>query len=186
MNTNLIFRLKFAYKGEKDDGKLTKKKLEVLAQCVNYTDAETLASQIIKNEEMNKYEECEYEIVLTKLKLENILLNDTMYDGDEVQNLKELYFSGEQDGIFQIKARFLAKDEGEKDTSDDYLVPGETINDAVTYLKKYLVNVCGYKVAGFTISSSKVDNAENLYLKESVYEKKIALKVGAGDELQDK
>lgn len=173
MNTNSIFRLKFAYKGEKDGGKITKKKLEVLAQCVNYTDAEKLAATLANINEMDKYEAHEYEIVLTKLNINNILLNDTMEnDGDKVNELVELFFSGERDGVFLIKAKFFAMSEGDKETSDDYLVPGSSINDAVTYLKKYLVNTCGRALSDFTISSSKIDNAENLYLTESAYNSK--------------
>lgn len=175
MNMNSIFRLKFAYKGEKDNGKIVKKKLEVLAMCVNYTDAEKLAVLLAKNNGMDTFETHEYEIVLTKLSLSNILVNNTLEnDGTKVNDLVELFFSGAQDGLFLIKAKFFAKSDDDKDTTEDYLVPGATINEAVTYLKKYLINGCGNMPNDFTISSSKIDNAENLYLTESVYNNKIA------------
>lgn len=168
MDTNSIFRLKFSYKGEKNDGELGKNKLEVLAQCWSYTEAEKLAHSLIKREDMEKYENCEYEIVLTKLSVKDILLNNVLQcEEDKVMNLVELFFSGEQDGIFLIKTKFFGKED--KDTTCSYLVPGNTINDAVTYLKKYLVNRCGYATSDFIVSSSKIDNAENLYLTESIY-----------------
>ena len=178
MDTNSIFRLKFSYKGEKNDGELAKKKIEVLAQCSSYTEAEKLAYFLIKKEKMEKYENCEYEIVLTKLSVNSILLNDVLQREDnKVMGLVELFFSGEQDGMFLIKTKFFGKDEKEKDTSCDYLVPGHTINGAVTYLKKYLINGCGNSESDFTVSSSKIDNVENLYLSEIVYENKSSVTV---------
>lgn len=174
MNTNSIFRLKFSYKGERKGGELAKKKLEVLAQCCSYTEAEKLAHSLIEKEEMEKYEDCEYEIMLTKLGVNDILLNNVLKGEEEkIMGLVELFFSGEQDGVFLIKTKFFGKSEKEKDTTCEYLVPGSTINEAVIYLKKYLVNRCGNATSDFTVSSSKIDNAENLYLAEDSYSDKM-------------
>lgn len=47
MKVNQIFELKFTYNGEREDGELAKKKLKVLTQCFNYTEAEQLVQTII-------------------------------------------------------------------------------------------------------------------------------------------
>ena len=58
MKVNQVFEIKFAYKGENEKGELSKKKLNVLAQCTNYTEAEKLAHTLIAIQELEKFEEC--------------------------------------------------------------------------------------------------------------------------------
>ena len=56
MKVNQVFEIKFAYKGENEKGELSKKKLNVLAQCTNYTEAEKLAHTLIAIQELEKFE----------------------------------------------------------------------------------------------------------------------------------
>ena len=82
MKVNQVFEIKFAYKGENEKGELSKKKLNVLAQCTNYTEAEKLAHTLIAIQELEKFEECIYNISLTNYSVSNVLswtviVNDT-------------------------------------------------------------------------------------------------------------
>lgn len=174
MNVKTLFRLKFTYMGDDEKGGTEKCKLEVLAQCTNYTEAEMLVNRIIDKNCLERYEECDYEITLTKIEIGNVLVNSVLCEEKEhVMKLSELYFSGEQDGVFPIKVKFFGdKELKEKDVTSIFLVPGVTINTAIVYLKKYLVNKKGYKNDDFIVIGSSLDKAENIYLLPSDYDKK--------------
>lgn len=176
MKVNQVFELKFAYKTENGDGEIQKKKLKVLAQCTNYTEAEKLVHTLIAIEEMEKFEECTYSISLTNYSVSNILVNTTLQESDDlVMGLTETFFSNEEDGIFVIKVKFFGdKKAKEKDITDNYLVPGANINNAILYLKKFLINKKNYQNCDFTINGSNITNAENLYLVPSVFDSKKA------------
>lgn len=174
MTVKTLFRIKFSYKGEDQKGEITKKKLEVLAECVNYSDAEMLAERLIELEKMNKYEPSEYEITLTKIEVNNVLVNNILNESDDyVKGLSELFFSGEQDSVYSIKVKFFGdKSAKEKDTTSIYLVPGRTIDSAVSYIKKYLVNNKCYALIDFMVIGSALDKAENIYLLPKTYDSK--------------
>ena len=174
MKVNQVFEIKFAYKGENEKGDLSKKKLKVLAQCTNYTEAEKLAHTIIAIQELEKFEECVYSISLTNYSVSNVLVNDALNEANDlVMGLQETFFSNEEDGIFVIKVKFFGdKEAKEKDITDSYLVPGSNINNAILYLKKFLINKKNYQNCDFTINGSNITNAENLYLVPSVYDSK--------------
>lgn len=176
MNIKTLFRIKFAYVGEDGKGELGKRKLEALAQCVSYTDAETLAIEIAKKNEMSKYESYDYEIIKTNLNISNVLVNHVLGEEDElVKWLSELYFSGETDGVFPIKVKFFGnKEEKEKDVTEIYLVPEVTINAAIVYLKRFLVEKKQCKLDQFIVIGSSLDKAENIYLSPNVYDEKKA------------
>lgn len=176
MKVNQVFEIKFAYKGENEKGELSKKKLNVLAQCTNYTEAEKLAHTLIAIQELEKFEECIYNISLTNYSVSNVLVNDILNESDDlVMGLQETFFSNEEDGIFIIKVKFFGdKEAKEKDVTDSYLVPGLNINNAILYLKKFLINKKNYQSCDFTVNGSNITNAENLYLVPSVYDSKKA------------
>lgn len=176
MKVNQVFELKFSYKGENEDGEMQKKKLNVLAQCTNYTDAEKLVHTIITKEEMEKFEDCSYTISLTNFLVSNILVNDTLQESDDlVMGLTETFFVKEEDGVFAVKVKFFGdKEAKEKDITDTLLVPGSNINNAILYLKKFLINKKGYQSCDFTVMGSNITNAESLYLEPSIFDSKKA------------
>ena len=166
MKVNQVFEIKFAYKGENEKGELSKKKLNVLAQCSNYTEAEKLAHTLIAIQELEKFEECIYNISLTNYSVSNVLVNNILNESDDlVMGLQETFFSNEEDGIFIIKVKFFGdKEAKEKDVTDN----------AILYLKKFLINKKNYQSCDFTVNGSNITNAENLYLVPSVYDSKKA------------
>lgn len=176
MKVTSVFRIKFVYSGEEMDGSVVKKRLEVLAQCTTYTEAEKLANVIIERNNMERFDECSYEIILTKIAIGDILYNTVLNeDTTLVMGLSELFFEGELDAIYSIRVKFFGnKEEKTKDTVSEYLVPGETINDAVNYIKKFLKNKRGMADGTFCVLQSKVDNMENLYLMPIVLDAKKA------------
>ena len=174
MNIKTLFRIKFTYVGEDEKGEMGKRKLEVLAQCANYTDAEALTLEIAKKNEMSKYEDYDYEITKTNLNICNVLVNHVLgEEEDPVKGLAELYFSGETDGVFPIKVKFFGnKEEKEKDVTEIYLTPGVTMNAAIVYLKRFLVEKKQCKLDSFIVIGSSLDKAENIYLVPDTYDKK--------------
>lgn len=176
MKVNQVFEIKFAHKGENEDGELQKKKLKILAQCTNYTEAEKLATTLITVKEFEKFEECTYTISLTNFAVANVLINDTICESeDKMMGLVETFFAYEENGIFAIKVKFFGNKEAKvKDTTESYLVPGFGINNAINYLRKFLVNKKGYQKCDFTIMGSNLTDAENLYLVPSVFDAKNA------------
>lgn len=174
MKVNQIFELKFTYNGEREDGELAKKKLKVLAQCFNYTEAEQLVQTIIDKYNLEKFDECSYSISVTNYSISNVLVNDVLQEADKlVMKLTELFFKNEEDGLFIIKTKFFGdKAAKEKDITESYIVPGLNINNAIMYLKKWLINKCEYKATDFTILGSNNSNTEYLYLAPSVYDSK--------------
>ena len=173
MNIKTLFRIKFTYVGEDENGEMGKRKLEVLAQCVNYTDAEALTLEIAKKNEMSKYEDYDYEITKTNLNICNMLTNNVLCEEDDlVKGLSELYFSGETDGVFPVKVKFFGnKEEKEKDVTEIYLTPGATMNAAIVYMKRFLVEKKQCKLDSFMVIGSSLDKAENIYLTPSTYDK---------------
>jgi len=167
-----IFRFKFSYTGEKENGDLTKKKLELLAQCANYTDAEKLVNSIIEKREFSRYDECDYEIIKTKIVLGNILLNDSVAEEENITcGLSESFFDDEQAGFFLIKVKIFGG-EDEKDSTEEYLVPASTSAAADRYLKDYMNKKYKMTSDSFKVVSNKLDNADSLFMLPEVVEAK--------------
>lgn len=168
-----IYRLKFSYTGEKENGDLTKKKLELLAQCANYTDAEKLVNAIIERGDYSRYGECAYEIVKTKYFLSNVLLNDAVAEEDKVLcGLSESYFEDEQAGFFVLKVKEFAKNEEDKDTTEEFIIPALTSAAADKSLKEYLRAKYDMASDMFKVISNKLDNADSIFMLPEVVEAK--------------
>lgn len=76
MNNGMDFyRLRFEFMGEDETGKLITKKQEDLVIAVNYTDAETIALEIMNDMGMTQFDDrVKYEIIKTKIS--EIMLTD--------------------------------------------------------------------------------------------------------------
>lgn len=169
---NQIYRIKFTYTEETETGKVVKKKMECLAQCVNYTDAETLANVIIDRE---GFDNVSYEIIKTKIESYSILLNNLL-DTDEklTCKLNELFFSGEEDTFVCVKVNIFATPENDKDTKEEYIIPAKSNVAAIDYLAKYLSKVQEMTADKYVVEESKRDKAEILFLEPAIYESKMS------------
>ena len=170
--TNL-FKIKFAYKGEDEDGGLKKKKLQIICQCVNYTDAEALAMKVMENDGMLKYEHEEPEIIRLKHSVDKLLLNDTMTTCSILVNkLSELYFQGDSDAIFIVKVNIFQDIDSGKGYTEEYMVPEKNGIAAINYVKKYLIHK-GRSSNSFLILSHKIDETESIYMEPDLIEAKM-------------
>ena len=167
-----IFRLRFAYKYQNDNGEVKKAKTEVFAECETYTDAEKLVYAIIEKNGWGQFGSPEYEIIKTKYQVKDFIDNKVTYEdtyGDDLGGRVECYFSKDNDGFFVIKVKFTHIDENtgkEKFTSQVFVVAEESINSAIVTLRNYL----RCSTMDFVIVDSKLDPAENIYLFPKSYE----------------
>ena len=181
MNALSLFKIKFAYKGEKEDGCLEKIKLQVMAACTSYTEAESVAMKIIQNENMAMYECEDPEIVRCKTNVQNILLNDTVVESDTlVCGLSELYFENTGDAFFTVKVKVMSNVENGKSFNAEYLLPAKSSVSAIEMVKSFLVYK-GYRQSEFKIISHRTEATESLYLDPDMIESKmdINLKMSA-------
>lgn len=169
MNELSMFRLKMQYKSEvPETGELEKTKLEVLAQCVNYTDAESLTYRIIKQFNMDKFEPCLYDIVKMKLEATDIYgFGEMSVDMSElVCGLYQHYFANEDDGLYAVETIvFGDKELKEKDYKHTYYVPAANVADAMNATRKILSH--SYSLDDCFIPSAKLDKADYIYLRPS-------------------
>ncbi len=178
MKENTIFRLKVQYKSENPEtGDLEKTKLEILAQCVNYTDAETLMNKIIEQYDMNKFETCSYEIIKTKFVAGDIYGRTPLIADDNDQltcGLLQHFFHNDVDGLYAVETIvFGNKDEKEKDLKRTMYIPAQNVADAMSVANTILIHE-GHNLDDCIIPSAKLDNAVYIYLlpktSESIYQ----------------
>ena len=166
-----IFRLKFAYKYQNDNGEVKKAKTEAFAECETYTDAEKLVYAIVEQNGWGQFGLPEYEIIKTKYKVKDFIDNKVTCEdtyGNDLEGRVECYFSKDNDGFFVIKVKFIHIDENtgkEKYTSQVFVVAEESINSAIVTLRNYLRR----SMTDFIIVDSKLDPAENIYLFPESY-----------------
>lgn len=178
--TNL-FKIKFSYKGENENGAISKKKLQVTAQCINYTDAEALAAKVMENEGMLKYEHDEPEIIKLKTPIYNVLLNDTLTASDTLTNkLAQLYFQGKDDALFIVKAKIFTNIDTGKGNTNEYILPSTSAVSAINYVRKYLIYK-GWTSNQFVIISHKIDNTEFIYMEPELIEAKMKVDTELGE-----
>lgn len=162
-----IFRIKFAYKADNQEtGSIDKVKSEVLAQCVNYTDAEALAVKLIELEEMSKYEPADYEIIRQKFSHADLELSDKVMNFDTealVNGLVEHYFIDADSQLYLTKAMlpYIDDNGNEKFTKLEAYVSAKSAVEAINYFRKVLVNR-GDK--GFSFKQVKAENVNAIYL----------------------
>lgn len=177
MNENSIFRLKVQYKAENQEtGEVEKIKLEILAQCVNYTDAEAVMNKVIEQYQMNKFEPCVYDIVRTKFEADDIYGCKAMSadDGNNLTcGLLQHFFENESDGLYAVEnIVFGNKEDKEKDLKRTFFIPAKDTADA-TSAAIAILQYEGRNMDDCLISSIKLDHAEYVYLRpktsESIY-----------------
>lgn len=172
MNELSMFRLKVQYKSENQaTGEIEKAKTEFLAQCVNYTDAESLMNKIIETDNMNKYEPCVYDIVKAKFEASDIYATNIMQsDNNLVCGLIEHFFENDSEGLYAVDTIvFGDKEAKEKDLKQTYYVPATNVADAMAATRKILV-YNGFNLENCLIPSTKLDNAAVVFLRPTTSE----------------
>lgn len=184
MNELSMFRLKLQYKSENQTtGELEKAKTEILAQCVNYTDAESLVYEIIKQYHMDKFEPCVYDIAKAKMETTDIFGTDIMaVDTSYMTNgLYQHYFVKTDDGLYEVETIvFGDKETKEKDLKRTYYIPAIDVADAMNKARGILYDE-GNDLTNCLIPSAKLDKAEWVYLRpatsKEIYERTSSWKV---------
>lgn len=172
MNELSMFRLKVQYKSENQTtGEIEKIKTEILAQCANYTDAETLMNKIIETDNLNKFEPCIYDIVKTKFEAPDIYGTKIMQtDNNLACGLIEHFFENDSEGLYEVQAIvFGDKEAKEKDLKQTIYIPATNVADAMAAARKILV-YSGHNIADCLIPSTKLDNASIVFLRPSTSE----------------
>lgn len=176
MNELSMFRLKVQYKSENQaTGEIEKSKLEILAQCVNYTDAETLMNKLIERYDMDKFEPCVYDIVKAKFEATYVYGCSAMHaeTGMLTCGLIQHYFENESDGLYAVDTvAFGDKTAKEKDIKETHYIPAANVAEAMNAARQIL-SYNGNNLEDCLVPSAKLDNAEYVYLRpttsESIY-----------------
>lgn len=168
MNENSIFRLKIQYKTENQvSGDIEKVKLEIFAQCVNYTDAESVVYGLIDQYDLNKYEPCVYDIMRTKFEAGAIYGRSPLCpdEGSSICGLVQHYFAEESEGLYAVETIvFGDKEAKEKDLKRTFYIPATNVADAMEAAGQIL-NYEGHSLKDCLIPSAKLDNAAYVYLR---------------------
>lgn len=174
-----MFRIKFKWSEADGAGKTVRMKREVIAECSSYTDAEALALEIMRLD--NIVEDSEYEIVKEKISANDIFISPSTIDSEnEVNSLVELFFIDEKSKMYQIKLEFDSLDE--RPTAHICYVLSHSTRDAIDWLKKVM---WAEGMGNYSIKKTSDDNMEMLYLNEPSYERIIAKTSEIEDGLQD-
>lgn len=174
MNENSIFRLKVQYKTDNQEtGEVEKIKLEILTQCVNYTDAEAVMNKVIEQYNMNKYEPCVYDIIKTKFEAGDIYGCKAMTADDDAKltcGLLQHFFEDESDGLYAVETIvFGNKDNKEKDLKRTFYISASHVANAMG-LATAILQYEGQNMDDCLIPSAKLDNAAYAYLRPKTSE----------------
>lgn len=173
-NITQMFRLKLTYQAENQEtGDVEKIKEEILVQCVNYTDAETLLNKVIEHYDMAKLAPVVYEIVKCKFDVQDIYLNSlTDCDSDDTPltcGRLNVFFANESHGLYAVDTIIFGdKSLKEKDIKTTYLIPAEDPADATVRTKIILVDG-GNDEEDIAVTNVKYDKAGNFYLEPKTY-----------------
>ena len=173
-NVTQMFRLKLAYQAENQEtGDVEKIKTEVLVQCVNYTDAETLLNKVIEHYDMAKLAPVVYEIVKCKFTCHDIYFNSlTNCDSDDVPltcGRLNCFFSDDSYGLYSVDTIvFGDKSLKEKDVKTTYLIPATDPADATVRAKLILADD-GNDEEDIAVTNVKYDKAGDFYLEPMTY-----------------
>jgi len=168
-NSNQMFRLKLNYQAENQQtGEVEKLKDEILVECVNYTDAETLLNKVIEHFGMAKLAPVVYEIVKCKFERNSIYLNSLVNcDDDEVPltcGRLNCFFTNPNHGLYSVDTIvFGDKAAKEKDVKETYLIPAEDPADA-TIRARLILLFLGNHEDDIAVTNVKYDKASNFYL----------------------
>lgn len=163
-----MFRLKLAYQAENQEtGEVEKVKEEILVQCVNYTDAETLMNKVIEHFSMNKLCPVVYEIVKCKFASSEIYLNSLIEcDSDDTPltcGRLNCFFVDGSHGLYSVDTIvFGDKASKEKDLKTTYLIPAKDPADA-TMRAKMILKYDNHQEEDIAVTNVKYDKAGNFY-----------------------
>lgn len=172
---NQMFRLKLTYQAENQTTcSVEKVKEEILAECTNYTDAETLLNKIIETFSMNELEPVVYEIVKCKFIGTDIYLNSLVNCDSEDTPLTcgrlNCFFEDSSYGLYSVDTIvFGDKELKEKDEKRTYLIPATDTADASIRAKKILL-YNGNKAENIAVINVKHDKAANFYFEPMSFE----------------
>lgn len=164
-----LFKIKFAFKDSNSEtGKTKKSKLEVIAQCATYTDAEKLAYQLASDYEMDNVEPYTYEISRLKFSVHDIIYTDvfTYEKGHLVCGLVQNYFEDEKSNLYIVNVCIYGENESITRT---YCIPAYDVTSAINYVKSRLSSI-GYSREDYNVISAKMDNALELYLLPETFD----------------
>lgn len=177
MSVQSIFRLKVQYKkANEETGEVEKAKMEILAQCEDYTDAEAVLYKIIDQYQFDKFEPCTYDIVRAKMLPGNIYGRSPLVadDGGKLTcGLLQHFFENEHHGLYEVNAVVTIDNDLKKVCQKRTIyVPANNVADATSAATEVLKydNDTSYD---FHMPSVKLDNAALIYLlpetSESIY-----------------
>lgn len=185
MNSGMEFyRLRFEYTGEDSEGKLITQKQEDLVVAVNYTDAETIASEIMADMNMTKfYDRVKYEIIKTKIS--EIMLTDVFFIDEAFKNEYILYYLGEEEeeddetGLFAVTVVYTEiNDNGKsKKTKEDIYVAATNPKEAYTFVQKYLKYA---ETRDWAIRNVKFDKASSVLITKEMHKSNLYKYENAG------
>lgn len=166
---NQMYRLKVAYQAENESsGEIEKIKEEILVECVNYTNAETLLNKLIETYSMNKLCPAVYEIIKCKFAADDIYINSLVDCDDDTTPLTygrlNCFFKDESHGLYVVDAIIFGdKEAKEKDEKRAFLIPA--IDPAyATMCAKAILDYDGHKAEDISVTNVKYDKAGNFYL----------------------
>lgn len=169
-----FYRIKLTYKGEANDGAIVTVKSETLVMAVNYTDAETIAVELMKGHD--SFGEVTYEIVQTKI--EDVLYNEVFEtDGNLVCGLIEYFFSESEDtetGLYAVTAigAYYDNHDKEKNERHTFYVPATSPSNAVKFVTKFISDKYT-QWHNFTIRSVKYDNASSVMVTPEIHQMNV-------------
>lgn len=173
MNELSMFRMKLQYKSENQEtGEIERTKTEILAQCVCYTDAESLVHKLVEQYHMDKFEPCVYDIIKAKFEATSIYGNDLMKADTSytTNNLYQHYFENTDDGLYEVATVvFGDKEAKEKDFKQTFYIPATNVADAMNKARQILQS-SGNNLEDCLIPSAKLDNTEWIYLRPTTSE----------------
>lgn len=176
---NVFFRLKLQYLSENQKtGKIEKKNFEVLAEAVNYTEAEKIVETIIEREDLNRYSQAKYDIKREdKMSVNDFLFNDNLStDNATICRLIQCYFEDEKSGIYMVEAVIFGDEAvGTKDEKIQVWVPAKDIYEAQEYAKKHISQIYTCGSDDFSIAHSKFDKADTVLLTQETFTRKNEL-----------
>lgn len=164
-----------AYMAEAEDGSIVSVKSEDLVMATCYTDAETIAMELMKGKDT--FGEAAYEIVKTKIT--TLLYNKTLsVDQNLVHGLVTYYFEeGEESevGLYAVSAVIGIEDEKTGKVKFGKVtvhVPAGSPGEAVKHASAYIDNA--YMYVSVSIRNVKYDKAQSILVTTLTHQGNVA------------
>lgn len=170
------YRIKTNWLSEKEDGALEKVRTEELVYASSYTEAESLAYELIEKYQRGKFGTPIFEIIKTKI--DDLLYADVLRSDDVMTNGYICCFFEEDEstgaGLYQVKVYYTWTDENsgkEKHSTETIFAPAYSNTDATRFVLDYLAKVG--ETRDYIVRDTKFDKAEAIFWSQSHYEKMI-------------